>query len=518
MRAPFDIPAATPSSDVSAETFRPALSLDSGVDIDRCSTESLGDRIAELSAHLNAAEYCLLTLLHEFDEREAWGEGGFRSCARWLSWRTGIAPGSARERVRVARALAGLPAISNAMRRGRLSYSKVRAVTRVATPENEADLLEFALTGTAAHVERLVRSWRRVDRLEAAEAEEIRHQQRYLELRRDEDGSIRIEGKLDPEVGAALQRALDAASDTLFQRNVPRSDDSSGEPGPADTASPGQRPGASQSGSCAQAEVPSASQRRADALGLIAERVLAVGLSEGASGQRADRFQVMVHVDATELPEDAESGGATLELEPGEGRDAGLDVPAETFRRLACDASKVTMTHGRQGSVLSVGRRTRTVPAAIRRALRNRDNGCRFPGCGSRFVDAHHLRHWADGGKTALDNLVLLCRHHHRAVHEGGFAVKRLRDGSFRFTRPDGREVTAAPKAIAAHPAWRPLRANAWEHRGTDVEISPWTSASRWAGETLDLELAIMALRDETTEPAHRAGETSHPNTEHLLD
>jgi len=456
--------AASAAPNVPAGTPRPVLSLHPINTNEPCTAEALGDRIAELSAHLHAAEHCLLQLLYEFDKREAWGGLGFRSCAQWLSWRTGIAPGPARERVRVARALAELPSISDAMRKGRLSYSKVRAVTRVATPANEADLLAFALTGTAAHVERLVRSWRRVDRLEAAEAETLRHQQRYLTLRQDEDGSIRIEGKLDPEVGAVLQRALDAASDTLFRR-------------------------------APHADASTAGQRRADALGLIAERVLAIGLVDGAPVQRADRFQVMVHVDATELPDDAESGGATLELQPGDGRDLGVDVPAGTFRRLACDASRVVMRHAPDGSELSVGRRTRTVPPAIRRALRHRDRGCRFPGCSNRFADAHHLRHWADGGETRLDNLVLLCRHHHRAVHEDGFDVERRDDGSFRFTAPGGREAKAFCPPPAVPEAWQPLSACGWGHPQPLGEMTPWTSGSSWSGEPLDLELAILTLR-----------------------
>ena len=117
-------------------------------DLDR-----LGDRIAELSARIQAATYALLVLIRQFDEQGGWRPGGFSSCAHWLSWRTGLAPGAAREKVRVAHALARLPLIGAAMQRGRVSYSKVRALTRVATPENEAALLDLALAGTAVHVE-----------------------------------------------------------------------------------------------------------------------------------------------------------------------------------------------------------------------------------------------------------------------------------------------------------------------------------------------------------------------------
>src|SRR5690606_6431856 len=209
--------------------------------------EALGDEIATLAAHIHAATYRLLELLAEFDRREGWGGGGFRSCAHWLSWRTGIALGPAREKVRVARALGALPGISAAMRSGTLSYSKVRALTRVATAETEAELLEFAAHGTTAHVERLVRAWRQVDRAEAAERdrERARHEARRLTLQEDEDGSWVVRGRLDPEVGAVLARALGAAAGAL--RVAPE---------------PGQEP-------------PSHAQRLADAMGLVAEQSLA---------------------------------------------------------------------------------------------------------------------------------------------------------------------------------------------------------------------------------------------------
>jgi hypothetical protein len=178
-------------------------------------TARLGDAIAELAARIQAATYELLVMIHAFDEREGWGEG-FKSCAHWLNWRAGLAMGAAREKVRVARALAALPKMSGAMRRGALSYSKVRALTRIATPANEVRLLDFARCATAAHVERLVRAWRRVDRIEAAEDDRRRHAGRHLETWLDEDGMLVVRGRLSPELGAVVQRALEAASDRLF--------------------------------------------------------------------------------------------------------------------------------------------------------------------------------------------------------------------------------------------------------------------------------------------------------------
>lgn len=161
--------------------------------------ERLGDEIAELAAHLHAAIYRLLERLRVFDERGGWG-GGFRSCAHWLSWRTGIGLGAAREHVRVARALNELPQLSEAMRRGRLSFSKIRALTRIATPTNEKQLLELARQGTASHIETVVRAWRRVDRLEEQRLECERHRLRDLTLYHDDDGMYVVRGRLDPEV------------------------------------------------------------------------------------------------------------------------------------------------------------------------------------------------------------------------------------------------------------------------------------------------------------------------------
>src|SRR5436853_1320536 len=184
-------------------------------DLDR-----LGDEIAELSAHLDAATAQLLDLIREFDARDGWNTG-FRSCAAWLSWRVGLDPGAARERVRVARALGSLPRLSHALARGELSYAKVRELTRVATPETEERLLAVGRAGTAEHVERIVRGWRRVDRKAEAREADRQHAGRALHVYPDEDGTVRIRGRLTPEVGARLMQALAAAREAVYPKNVP---------------------------------------------------------------------------------------------------------------------------------------------------------------------------------------------------------------------------------------------------------------------------------------------------------
>ena len=165
----------------------------------------------------------------------------------------------------------------------------------------------------------------------------------------------------------------------------------------------------------------------------MAERALAAGFGDSLSGTRAERYQVVLHVDSDTLSADG-SGLGRSELEDG------TRVSYETSRRLSCDASVVPIRHGTDGSVLDVGRKTRTIPPSLRRALEARDRGCRFPGCGLRFTDAHHVKHWADGGETTLDNLVLLCSHHHRLVHEEGWRVEWWGEGRPAFIDPRGQK------------------------------------------------------------------------------
>ena len=166
---------------------------------DAADLDKLGDEIAELSAHLDAATAHLLTLIREFDARAGWNSG-FRSCAAWLSWRVGLDLGAARERVRVARALGTLPLLADALARGELSYAKVRALTRVATPETEERLLVVGRQGTAAHVERIVCGWRKVDRLAEAREAKQRHISRALHIYRDDDGMVMVAGRANDAV------------------------------------------------------------------------------------------------------------------------------------------------------------------------------------------------------------------------------------------------------------------------------------------------------------------------------
>ena len=448
--------------------------------------ERLGDEIAELAAHLDAATARLLDLIREFDARGGWGNG-FASCAAWLTWRVGLDPGAARERVRVARALDLLPRLKDALTRGELSYSKVRALTRVATPETEERLIAVGRAGTAEHVERVVRGWRRVDRI--AEAQEItkRRRRRTLQVFQDEDGMVVIHGRLEPEAGAVLMKALEAGREALTQRR--RVVDVSAETRPDVSHCEGAVDDASDSirtGLIISEDPPSWGQRQADALALIAETALHRGINPGVPGER---YQVVVHIDAPALANSDAPGQSVLE--------DGTHVSAETSRRLACDATRVVMRHDADARITEVGARTRTIPPALRRALQHRDNGCRFPGCGLPFGQGHHIKHWAHGGPTKLSNLAMLCRRHHRAVHEEGFQVERQANGELCFRRPDGRPLldVPSPPAVPANPSDTVRAQN--DARG--VHINAQTSTPGWQGERLDVGYAISVLHPRAT-------------------
>src|SRR6059036_650065 len=427
--------------------------------------DRLGDEIAELSAHLDAATAQLLDLIREFDAREGWNTG-FRSCAAWLSWRVGLDPGAAREKVRVARALGTLPLLAQALARGELSYAKVRALTRVATPETEERLLAVGRAGTAAHVERIVRGWRRVDRHAEARETARQHATRALHVYEDEDGTVVLRGRLAPEVGALLLQALTAARETLYQQRRREETATS----PTDPS----------------ADTPTRAQQQADALALLAETALHQCLDPGGPGER---YQVVVHVDAPVLADPDQPGQCVLE--------GGTRVSAETSRRLACDASRVVMRHDADGRIVEIGARTRTIPPALRRALHYRDRGCRFPCCERPVAQGHHIRHWAQGGPTTLSNLALLCRWHHRAVHEGGYQVELAPDGTLRFRRPGGRLLPDVPPPVAV-PA-DPVQALRARHETQGLRLHERTAGTLWLGERLDLGWAIDVLHPWAT-------------------
>jgi hypothetical protein len=381
----------------------------------RISIEALDQEIVSLASRMTAEEYHFLVLLRTFDERGGWLKWGSMSCADWLHWRCDLSLSAAREKVRVAHALKALPLISAAFAGGRLSYSKARALTRVASRVNEADLLDFALQVSAALVEQRCQQLKNVEP-GAADVARRAYERRSLSAFRDRSrGSMTVTVELPLEDGELILNALDkvlADSDAAADAST------------------------------------SYRTRQADALVALCKSTLAGdsgalrdsgdlrgGLGHDSetnprSTSTADQYQVVIHIDERALEHTPQAGARS-------------DLPAETVRRLSCDGS-VVQIGSRNGVPMDIGRKRRTVPAALKRALWARDQHCRFPGCThSRFVDAHHLQHWAQGGETRLDNLMLLCDHHHRLVHEGGFQVFVDHEGNHAFRRPDGRAVPA---------------------------------------------------------------------------
>jgi hypothetical protein len=352
--------------------------------------ENLDHNIFTLCKHINAATYELLVLIREFDERAGWLKWGLKNCAEWLAWRCDISMTTALEKVRVAHALKTLPGISSAFASGELSYSKVRALTRVASRDNEDELLVFALRSTAAHVAERCRELRcgSEDSIDSAARAYAR---RSLRVRRDPHRhTVTVTVELPLDTGELIEKALDKARD----------DEVLAIPDLADT---------------------SWSTRQADAF----VNLLGAYLSDDNSAVHGnDNYLVTVHVDQTALA-------------GGQGRSA---MPIESVKRLCCDGQAVVITEDDKGEPLSIGRKSRIVPKALQRAVSARDNNCcTFPGCTNRrFLNYHHVKHWSSNGETSLDNLMLLCTRHHTLVHEGGFRIEKDFQDRWTFLRPDG--------------------------------------------------------------------------------
>ena len=468
--------------------------------------ERLEAQICELAGHLTAATCRFLVLLGDFDDRRGWASWDMTSCAAWLSWKCQMSSGTAREHVRVARALRDLPVIRGEFAAGRLSYAKVRALTRIATPENEAGLAEIAGPMTGNQLERFARAHRQVSQADDAAA----RVRRRLAWRIEEDGSLAGTFRLPPLQAAVLLKALRAAAGDLEHPHDAGIGDVSAETPARD------KPTAETSTSLA------------DALVAISEAFLA---EKVATADDPDVYQVIVHVGTDAVVPPAPSttpspppdpgadarppatqpatppagapGGVSAETpeparqvpEPGRrfpGHPAdparchvedGPAISVSTAQMVACTATLSWMLHDHDGTLLDVGRRRRRPTPALRRAARERDKcRCRFPGCESRRVDLHHIQYWSNGGRTKLANLISLCKYHHMLVHERGYLIAAARDGAFTFFRPDGTAIPAAPAL--------PDVAGAIEGCH-DADITPGTIIPAWYGERLDLDHAI---------------------------
>jgi hypothetical protein len=429
--------------------------MDETITPTREQVDAIGQNIADLSLRIDVAKHQLLSQLRKFDEHDGWANSGFLSLPAWLAWRIDVSPVAAREYVRVARALGELVRIDAAFAAGKLSYSKVRAITRVATPETEQDFLDVSSNATASQIERLSSAYRRV----RTDPQEPPFDQRRFARRSDTaSGMVRIEVQLPPEQAAIVWEALSAALDGG------RSQDDSAPP---------------QSHASAEARRPKLDPsllpaERADALVNIAQAYLTHSPRTLGSG-----YELVLMTTKDQLEHGAAGVGGYL-------RD-GTPVPLHLARMLACDCSRVDVDIGQSGDILDVGRARRTIPSAIGRALWLRDGGCRAPGCGRRHhLHAHHIEEWAEGGKTAMSNLVLLCPGHHLQIHEGNLSV-RVRDGKLEFENRHGLKLDPVPardEDIEAIERWLRSTEPGFDHAGTPV----------WDGSRLHLRDAVNWL------------------------
>ncbi|MGY1716459.1 DUF222 domain-containing protein [Geodermatophilus sp. SYSU D01106] len=400
--------------------------------------DELAERITGAAVRLAAATAEWLLLIAQFDRREGWAGHGLRSCAHWLAWQCGLSPGTAREHVRVARALTTLPGIRGAFTAGRLSYSKVRAMTRVAAPETEAALLDLAREATAAQVERVVRGWRRSD---AVEAGTVREKRRF-EYWWDDDGMLVVRMRLDPEQGAAFLTGIDSPAERDARRDRAAAKRAAAAAA-ATTAEDGITPDGGTSDSAGSRTDDEPLDEVALARERTAERRCAAVARLGAAAPEADRRagdpprrEVVVHVDAAVLADDAAAGRAYLENGPA--------LHGSQVRRMLCEATVVTMLE-RDREPLAVGRARRLATRAQRRALVRRDGGCIRPGCPEtrpERLHAHHRRPWSAGGSTDIDNMALLCDADHGLAHDLDLRMSR-RGGELVAVTPDGRRVWA---------------------------------------------------------------------------
>ena len=357
--------------------------------------DELDKAIANLASRINQHAYEMLVLVRQFDERVGWLKWGFESCAEWLHWRCDFSLCTAREKVRVAHALKTQPDVATAFATGTLSYSKARLLTRVVTPANEQELVRFAKKTTTARVADRCMELRYGSVESVRDANRV-YASRSLRIHRErEQGIMTFTVELPLESGELLEKAIDRAREATASEAPELVDDRW-------------------------------SAQQADAIVAMANAYLAGNGAKSAA--TADNYQVTVHVDHSALVN-------------GDGRSG---LPLESVKRLSCDGDAVVIVEDENGEPLSVGRKTRTVPTAIKRALHARDRGCTFPGCkNKRFVDAHHIRHWSAGGETSIDNLLLLCSRHHRLVHESGYRIERDYQDRWFFKRPDGLAVPA---------------------------------------------------------------------------
>ena len=462
--------------------------------------ERLEAELCTWSANLAAAEFRWFALLAEFDKRDGWQQWECHSCVSWMTWQLGLDDRTAREKLRVARGLVALPLVAEQMRLGRLSYSKVRAITRIAEPANEASLVAIALAGTTAQVERVVAAYRRALPPDDEASDATQWARRGVHVRQHDDRTITLTITLPAPLGMEVLAAIDHF-----------------------TARPGTQP---------DGERPTLATRRADAVVAVAGAALAATDDQLATGRH--RYLVHLHTsdnshtgeethtgDDTDNEEDHDTGADTRtghdnedvngvdnedddDTERQEAYPDGTDdemavgVSDATAERLCCDADEETVTHSHDtGEVIDVSNRGSVIRGRLRRLVQLRDRTCRVPGCGMRArKEIHHLHHRGRGGTNELSNLLLVCSYHHHRLHEGGWRVERLDDGTVQFTLPNGVVLPAAP-----------LRVDGDSETVIKFARDAADGRCKWEGDRLDLDWTLMTLFSHT--PWHDPWQTA---------
>lgn len=431
-------------------------------DLALLSDAAITDEIVTWAGRIAAGEARLLLLIGELDARQAWFAPGFKSCAHWLSWRLGLGLTAARERVRISRALRELPRTTEAFAAGRMSYAQVRAVTRAATPSDEQTWVDLAPHTTGSQLERLARGVARVHRQEedAADPERAAWRNR-LQTRYEEDGTFVLTYRGSAEDGAVVMAAIDGARDALDRERRASAE-----------ASRGARTGEPQL--TGETDEPQPAATSAEAMLRMARMALGALSTDNPAAARRHRDRLTAQVDPL-------SGWGRL-------RDGEL-LPPTSLRAVLRTLPGKGALHpivDRDLTEHDQGRRARHPSQALRELLGRVDGErCRFPGCTHRrFLHAHHVRFWQDGGSTDLGNLILLCSHHHNQVHEHGILLELAADRALTVTTADG---TALPH----HPAtpW-----SSAEALGGVDEIGPGTLQSGASPDRMDLGYAVMVL------------------------
>ena len=436
---------------------------------DQAGFQELCSGIVAGAGRLSAAMCAWLLLIAQFDAQEGYVREGLASTAQWLAFSCGIAKRTAADHVRVARCLAAHDVLAAEMSAGRLSYSQVRAIARVAhddEPELVAELVEVARYGTVAQLEALVRGLRTVEDVEIGQPA-ARDDREFVRWRWDDDSRWRLSAALDPERGAVVVTAVETIAAT--EQVLP-----------------------------------------AEALVRLAEIGLAA-LADGACSPRSlrgdEEAAVVIHLDASRLlgasAENDGVAGAQSKRPYARLADGGPGLPDSVVRRLLCAGRVRTVAHDSEGRVLDVGRSHRLVTDKQFRALLMRQQGnCAYPGCpNTKKLHAHHRIHWIDGGRTDLDNLLLLCEPHHLGHHNGQFTIAAAGKGRFTFRRAGGRAVGVG--SLAASPDAASGDGATWcEPDGTDLrlgpdlQVAPDAARPLWDGQRLELDYAVSVLAD----------------------